>query len=235
MKILALDTSSITATVALLDGEKVLGEYTLNQKKTHSQRIMPMIEELLTSLELAPKDIDAFAVSLGPGSFTGLRIGIATITAMAHALDKVIVGVPTLEALAYNLYNSRGLVCPIIDAQRDLVYAALYKWEDGEMIELMEGDIIKVDDLLSKLEKEDDKIFFVGDGLERFSDTLKAGLGERFVLPPTKLRIPSAASVGEVAKLKIQKDIVYDILPIYMRRSEAEVEFEKRMMDQDAK
>lgn len=229
MKLLALDTSSITATVALLDDDKLMGEYTLNHKKNHSQKLMPMIEELLNSCSVKPKGIDVFAASIGPGSFTGLRIGIATMAAMAQALDKKVVGVPTLEALAYNLYNINGLICPIIDAQRDLVYTALYQWIDGYMVEIMKQQVISIDGLIDILKTKKERIFFIGDALEKFDQNLKDGLGQQFAIPPSKLLIPSASSVAEIAKIKIEKDIITDITPIYMRKSGAEVQYEKRM------
>lgn len=228
MKLLALDTSSKIATIALLDNDELMGEYTLNHKKSHSEKLMPMIEELLNSCNIKAKEIDVFAVSLGPGSFTGLRIGIATMATMAQALDKKIVGVPTLEALAYNLFNIKSLICPIIDGQRNLVYTGLYQWIDGNMVEIMEQQIIDIDELINIL-KEEEEIFFTGDGLERFSKKLQDGLGDQFAIPPSKLLIPSAASLAEVAKIKIEKNIKLDISPIYMRKSEAEVQYEKRM------
>ena len=229
MKLLALDTSSLTATVALLDDDKLMGEYTLNHKKNHSQKLMPMIEELLNSCSTKPKEIDVFAVSLGPGSFTGLRIGIATMTAMAQALDKEVVGVSTLEALAYNLFNIKGLICPIIDAQRDLVYTALYRWTDGNIEELMKQQVIDIHGLIDILKGKSEKIFFVGDALEKFGGNLKADLAQQFAVPPLRLLIPSASSVAEVAKIKIRENITTDMVPIYMRKSEAEVQYEKRM------
>lgn len=230
MKILALDTSSMTATVALLDEDKLIGEYTLNHKKNHSEKLMPMIEELLESCDTAPQDIDVFAVSLGPGSFTGLRIGIATMTAMAQALDKKVVGVPTLEALAFNLFNSEGLICPIIDAQRDLVYTAVYQWIDGNLVEVVEQQVLHMDELITILKEEDEKIFFVGDAIEKFSNMLEEKLGDQFNIPPKKFLIPTASSVGELAKLKIENGTVSsDITPIYMRKSAAEVQYEERM------
>lgn len=229
MKLLALDTSSMTATVALLDDDKLIGEYTLNHKKNHSQKLMPMIEELINSCDLTPKDIDVFAVSLGPGSFTGLRIGIATITTMAQALNKIVVGVPTLEALAFNLFNTQGLVCPIIDAQRDLVYTGLYQWIDGHIIEVIEQQVLHIDELIYRLKEEEEKIIFVGDALEKFHDILKHNLGEQFNVPPKRFLIPSASSVGEAAKVKIQNGLASDMTPIYMRKSAAEVQYEERM------
>lgn len=229
MKLLAIDTSSLTATVALLDGDKLTGEYTLNHKKNHSQKLMPMIKELLNSCDTKPKEIDVFAVSLGPGSFTGLRIGIATMAAMAQALDKSVVGVSTLETLAYSLFNIQGLICPIIDAQRDLVYTALYQWTDGNMTEIMEHQVISIDELVNILKGKSEKIFFTGDALDKFNSNLRDGLGHRFAVPLSRFLIPTASSVAELAKIKIQEGIKIDIVPIYMRKSEAEVQYEKRM------
>lgn len=229
MKLLALDTSSITATAALSEDNKLIGEYTLNHKKNHSVKLMPMIEELLNSCDTKPKEIDVFAVSVGPGSFTGLRIGIATMNAMAQALDKEVVGVSTLEALAYNLFNINGLICPIIDAQRDLVYMGLYRWIDGNMTEIMEQQVISIDKLICILKEKSERIFFVGDALERFGQNLEAGLGQQFTIPPSKLLIPSASSVAEVARIKMKNCIRKNIVPMYMRKSEAEVQYEKRM------
>lgn len=229
MKILALDTSSITATVALLDDNKLIGEYTLNYKKDHSQRLMPMIEGLLRACDTGVKEIDVFAVSLGPGSFTGLRIGIATMATMAQALDKQIVGVPTLEALAHNLHHINGLICPIIDGQRDQVYTGLYRWLNGKLVEIMENQLIKIDRLIDILGEKEDKIYFLGDGLDRFAESLREGLGDHFLLPPARLQIPSASTLGQVAKNKIKEGILLDIVPIYMRRSQAEIQYEKKM------
>lgn len=233
MKILALDTSSVTATVAVLDDDKIIGDYNLNHKKTHSRRLMPMIEELLKSCDLSPKDIDVFAVSLGPGSFTGLRIGIATTTSMAQALGKKVVGVPTLEALAFNLFNSRGLVCPIIDAQKDLVYTAVYKWVDGNMVEVVKQQVLNINELIEKLKMKNEEVFFLGDALEKFNELLKEELGEKFNLPPKRFLIPSAAAVGELAKIKIEKNISLEISPIYMRKSAAEVQYEEKMKNKE--
>lgn len=128
MKVLALDTSSIVASVAVMNDGILLGEYTLNHNKTHSQKLVPIIQQLLSDLELEPFDIDLFAVSKGPGSFTGLRIAITTAKAMAYALDKPIIGVPTLDILAHNISFCQHLICPIMDARNNRVYTALYKW-----------------------------------------------------------------------------------------------------------
>jgi tRNA threonylcarbamoyladenosine biosynthesis protein TsaB len=133
MRILAVDTSSNVASAAIVDDNKLVCECVLNNKLTHSQTLMPMIDEVFKKSELAPQDIDMFAVSSGPGSFTGLRIGVTTIKGLAHATDKPVCGVNTLEALAYNLPFCPYIIAPIMDARREQVYNAFYKWEDSKL------------------------------------------------------------------------------------------------------
>ena len=132
MKVLAIDTSSVVATCAVLEDKKVLGEYSLNQDMTHSERLVPMIKEVMDSLKFKIKDIDLFASAIGPGSFTGLRIGVSTINSFAHVVDKPVIGVSTLEALAFNLPNNE-IVVPMIDARRNRVYTGIYKWKNGKL------------------------------------------------------------------------------------------------------
>ena len=129
MKILAIDTSSAVASAAILEDGKLIAEYILNNKKTHSQKIMPMIDEIIKDSDLTINDIDVFAAAYGPGSFTGLRIGVATAKALAHAVNKPLVEVSTLEGIAYNAVYSDLLLCPIMDARRNQVYNAVYKSE----------------------------------------------------------------------------------------------------------
>lgn len=128
MKILALDSSGLVASVAVVEDDNLLGEYTINYKKTHSQTLLPMLDEVAKMIELDLNTVDVIAVSAGPGSFTGLRIGSATAKGLALALHKKIVSVPTVDALAYNLWNSPSLVCPLMDARRQQTYTGLYKF-----------------------------------------------------------------------------------------------------------
>lgn len=232
MKILALDTSSIVATAAVMDGEKLMGEYILNHKKTHSQKLMPMLQEILESCELSPKEIDVFAVTLGPGSFTGLRIGLATIKAMAQALDRPVVGVSTLESLAFNLVYCKGLICPIIDAQRDLVYTGTYQWQQMQLSKVMEEKVISINELIAALKDRKEEVLFVGDALEKFRDLIQEEMKELAVFPPAIVRMPRASSVGELARRKAEMGEMAkasEILPIYMRKSQAEKQWEERM------
>ena len=137
MRILALDSSGMVASVAVVEEEHVLAEYTLNYKKTHSQTLLPMLDEIAKQIELDLDTIDAIAVAAGPGSFTGLRIGSATAKGLGLALDKPIIPVPTVDGLAYNLYGVECLVCPLMDARRNQVYTGLYTFEGDKMINIM--------------------------------------------------------------------------------------------------
>ncbi|MBP5733988.1 MAG: tRNA (adenosine(37)-N6)-threonylcarbamoyltransferase complex dimerization subunit type 1 TsaB, partial [Lachnospiraceae bacterium] len=130
MKILGIDSSGLVASVAVTNDGVLLGEYTTNYKKTHSQTLLPMLDELKKMIELDLSTLDAIAISAGPGSFTGLRIGSATAKGLGLALDKPLIEVPTLEGLAYNLCGSNALVCPIMDARRNQVYTAVYEFEE---------------------------------------------------------------------------------------------------------
>ena len=232
MKILALDTSSIVATVAIMDGEKLMAEYTLNHRKTHSQKLMPILDELLKTCQLRPRDIDVFGVSLGPGSFTGLRIGLATIKAMAQALDKPVVGVSTLEGLAYNLAYSKDRICPIIDGQRDLVYTGLYQWDRDGLKGICQDKVIPIRDLLEKLKADGEAIIFVGDAVDKFREEIEEKMGSLAIFPPSMFAIARASSIAQLTRIRaLQGKLsgVHDILPIYMRKSQAEKQWEERM------
>lgn len=231
MKILALDTSSIVATVAVLDGEKLMAEYTLNHKKNHSEKLMPILEEILGSCDLSAKDIDVFAATLGPGSFTGLRIGLATIKAMAQALDKPVVGVSSLEGLAFNLIHCETLICPIVDAQRNLVYVGLYQWQQQEFTRVMEDKVVSIEELLKELKLRGEKVIFVGDAAEKFNVLIQEELKELAIFPPAIVRLAKASSIGELARRKAEMGMLQratEVLPLYMRKSQAEKQWEER-------
>ena len=151
MKILALDSSGIVASVAIVEDNTLLAEYTVNYKKTHSQTLLPMLDEVAKMTELDLSTIDAIAVAAGPGSFTGLRIGSATAKGLALALKKPLVAVPTVEALAYNLYDTNGLICPIMDARRNQVYTGIYRFENHKLVTLEDQMAVSITDLLDKL------------------------------------------------------------------------------------
>ncbi len=224
MKILAVDTSALTASVAVMDGETIKGEISFTTGLTHSQTIMPMVDELLKSLSLTCDDIDLFACSNGPGSFTGLRIGIGTIKGLAYGCGKEVVGVSTLEALAYNVASSGLLVAPIMDARRNQVYNALYKFHDGKIECIEPPRALSIEELAQSLPE---KTIFVGDGVKVYKDTLKKLMGENAVFSLPQHCLQSAASVCFAASLKEPCD-VNDLSVIYLRKPQAERELEEK-------
>lgn len=230
MKVLAVDTSSVVATCAVLDEEKIIGEYSLNQKLSHSEKLSPMIKELMDSLKLKIKDIDIFASAIGPGSFTGLRIGIATINSFAHVVDKPVIGVSTLEALAFNLPNN-DIVVPMMDARRDRVYTGIYKWINGELCNIMEPKVMKVRELINVINNNYDKVSVNGDGTLKYKKVLEDNLKDRIFFAPRGFNNCRATSVGELAILKYnagEVDNYFTLTPEYLRESQAQREYNKR-------
>ena len=231
MKVLAVDTSSSVAAVAVMDNDKLLGEYSINHKKTHSQRLMPMINELLDSLELTPNDIDLFAASSGPGSFTGLRIGVTTVKAMAYAVKKPVISVPTLDSLAYNVPVCDSLVCPIMDARNQQVFTAVYKWDEGKLLKITDYMGVHISELLLILKEKREKVVFLGDAVELHKNYLYENLGGKCEIAPGNLLLQKASSVAQIALLKALEgstDSCFDMVPFYLRKSQAERELEKR-------
>lgn len=229
MKILGLDTSTIMTTCAVLDGEKLIGEYSLSQSMSHSEKLVPMIKELLDSLDLRIKDIDLFATTVGPGSFTGLRIALSTIKAFAHIYDRPVVGISTMEALAFNLpYND--IVVPMLDARRNRVYSGIYKWNNDNLESILEADAFEIDILIEKLDKYN-SIVVNGDGSILYRDLLKEGLGERVSFAKVGDNMPRAASVCQIASKRFKEgkvDDYFSLTPDYLRPSQAERELKEK-------
>lgn len=224
MKILALDSSATVATVALCDDERLLAEYTVNNGNTHSETLLPMIESVLGNFSMTAKDIDLFAASIGPGSFTGVRIGAATVKGLAFSMDKPCVGVSTLEALAYNLIAHKGLICPVMNARRSQVYTALFH-SDGQTLErLMPDSAISIAELDAKLCEYGEEIMLCGDGYGITKSALqKTNTGTT----PERLIHQSAYSVAAVAYKNHKNGLSVsdsDLKVNYLRPSQAERE-----------
>lgn len=225
MKTLAVDTSSNVATVAVMDEDRLICEYILNHKTTHSQKLMPMIKEVLESCELTVNDIHFFSVALGPGSFTGLRIGVATVKTMAHAMNKPVVGVSTLDALAFGITYFEGIICPILDAKRDQVYTALYNWKNGSMERISEYMALSIDKLIELLKLKNENVIFLGDGTFAFRDILIGALGDFAHFSPVHSLMQRASLVAELALKRFkegQRDDCMTLVPFYLRKSQAE-------------
>ena len=224
MRILAIDSTANTSTVAVLEDDRLLSLFSANIKNTHSETLLPMVKSVLDTLKLTVSDIDAFAVSEGPGSFTGVRIGVATVKGLAFGKDKKCVGVSTIEALAQNLEGFEGIVCPIMNARRGQVYTGAFL--NGTRI--VEDQCMMLCDLIPMLEKHGVPVYFVGDGyslIEKMENPL-------FAKTPEVLRYQNAFSVGKVAYNKLMNgEFTTDegLRVEYLRKAQAEREREEKL------
>ena len=224
MKILALDSSAIVATVALCEDGKLLAEYTVNNGNTHSETLLPMVESLLKHFELSVSDIGLFAVSAGPGSFTGVRIGAATVKGLAFGMNTPCAEVSTLHALAQNLSVRDGLICPVMNARRSQVYTALFRSKDGKLERLMPDSAMAISELDGILTEYGEAVSFVGDG---YDITLAALEKTQAASVPERLRHQSAFSVATVAyeQFLLGNTVSDTALKVnYLRPSQAERE-----------
>ena len=234
MNILAIDSSGLTASVAIQTDGKLAAEYTVNNKKTHSQTLLPMIEEIMKSEGMEPEDIDGIAVSAGPGSFTGLRIGSATAKGLGLALDKPVAEVSTLQALAYNLYGNEGcVICPIMDARRQEVYTGAYEFVKAEtsymLRKVIEEQAIPLVDMLSKLVGIGKKVIFNGDAVPVYKDLIAENFKLEYAFAPSTCMYQRAASVAAIGEQKFLSGDVVSAdahTPVYLRKSQAEREME---------
>lgn len=224
MKILAIDTSALTATAAILSEDMLIGEISTTTKLTHSQTIMPMIDELLKKVSLDITDIDLFACSEGPGSFTGLRIGIGTIKGLAYGLGKPVVGVSTLEALAHNIDVTDLVICPIMDARRGQVYNGLYSYNGNTLECITEPRALSIEELCQELTE---RTIFVGDGVNVHKEKIKELLGNKAVFASPQNLLQRAGSVAYAA-LKKEAVSAEDLTAVYLRKPQAEREREER-------
>jgi tRNA threonylcarbamoyladenosine biosynthesis protein TsaB len=231
MKILAVETSTLLGGIAILDDVSgLIAEVKLNVKSTHSERLMTEIDHVMEKARLHVDEIDAFAVSIGPGSFTGLRIGVSTVKGFAYATGKPIVAVATLEALAWNFPYCRYPVCTVLDARKKEVYTAVFRWEDKGFRRVLDEMSVTIGRLLEYMDGEPaltgEKILFTGEGSELFHDTIKGRMGERALYPPADKMIPSPANVaylGLQKALRGEFSVPVSLVPFYIRKSEAEI------------
>lgn len=230
MKILGIDTTGQTASAALLEDDRLIAEFTLNYKLTHSQTIMPMIAEIIEKSETDKASIDCIACAAGPGSFTGLRIGAATAKGFALALDKPIVAVPTLDALAYNVFESGKIICPIMDARRNQVYAAFYMWENGRLLRLTDHMAESIERIIEIAEMLEQEVIFLGDGVPVHRARLEGN--EDFLFAPAHCNLQRAASVAALGRILAEEGMAKpgeELELIYLRKSQAEREREERL------
>lgn len=243
MRVLAIDSSGLTASVAIVEEEVTIAEYTVNYKKTHSQTLLPMIDEMVKMTETDLDTIDAIAVAGGPGSFTGLRIGSATAKGMGLALDKPLIHIPTVDGLAYNVYGCEDLICPIMDARRNQVYTGMYtfSWKAGEkenqclrepVFQVLKMQMaISVEELIRRLNNYGRRVVFVGDGVPVYKNVLAEGLKVPYTFAPAYMNRQRAAVVGTLG-IKYYKagkiETAMEHQPEYLRVSQAERERAER-------
>lgn len=225
--ILAIDSSSLVASVAIADEENIIAEYTVNLKKTHSQTLLPMIQEMFEMTGLDKKALKAIAVTEGPGSFTGLRIGAATAKGLALALEIPVIGVSTIETMANNFNYCNKLVCPIMDARRDQVYTGIYDCSAGQPKALVEDCAISIEQLIDRLTSMQQGVIFVGDGIPAFRETIDKTLTVEHYYARQNLNRQRASALAVLAFMRLAEGqtVSSDMFaPKYFRLSQAERE-----------
>lgn len=231
MTILALDSSGLVASAAVVRGDELIAEYTVNYKKTHSQTLLPMLDEIKKMTELDLTSVDAVAVAAGPGSFTGLRIGSATAKGLGMALGKPIAAVPTVDGLAYNLYGCEKIICPIMDARRKQVYTGIYRFvrEDGRFVLKREKEqcAVPIEEIVTALNEIGEEVIFLGDGVPVFREFLAEHMTVPYSFAPAHMNRQRAACIAVlgmeyVKQGKIQTAAEHE--PEYLRMSQAERE-----------
>ena len=231
MKILAIDTSASAGSVAISDNKKIIGEYFINTSLTHSRTLMPMIENLYKNTSTDISEIEAIAVNAGPGSFTGVRIGVAAAKGLAFQKDLPCISVSTLESMAYNLIFADCIICSVMDARCQQVYNANFK-SDGDTITRLCGDrALAIKELTEELKQYNEKIILVGDGAELCYNSMKEELSN-IHLAPENLRFQKASSTALIAFEKYNKNEALtsaELMPVYLRLPQAQRELKKKM------
>ena len=226
MRVLGIETTSNTCSTALIEKGRVINEVSIREGLVHSEKLIPLIEKMLRDTEWGIEDIEGIAVSTGPGSFTGIRIGVSTARALAQCLKIPLVGIASLDSLIYGIASKGILVCPIIDALRKEVYTSLYRGDRR----IIPYKLIFIDELLEfvkKIKKKDEKIVFLGEACDLYEDKIKKSLNDVEVLLPPK-RYAAAVKVALIGEKKIKrqnKSLYKNVLPFYIKRSEAEIKW----------
>ena len=231
MIILSIDSSTPVAGIAVSDGRKLLGEVMINTKNTHSEKLMPMVAQILDDLQMTIPQVDAVAVTCGPGSFTGLRIGMATAKGIVQGGEKKLIAIPTLDCLAQNLIHYPGIICPIMNAQKKQVYTAIYRSGIEKIERLSDYQAIEADKLAKQLVALGEPVWFVGDGVEAFAEVFASRLGEQCHFADGNMVLPRAGALAMLAADRAEQnqfDDLYQAELIYIRKSEAEVQWEAR-------
>lgn len=231
MKILGLDSSGLVASVAVVEDDNLLAEYTVNYKKTHSQTLLPMLDEIVSMIELDLESIDAVAVAGGPGSFTGLRIGSATAKGLGLALEKPLIQIPTVDGIAYNLCGAGDLVCPLMDARRSQTYTGVYEFEGNEMQVLVPQCAIGIDEIVDIVNSFERNVAFLGDGIPVFREYIRQYCRVSYRFAPAHMNKQRASAVAALALQYYKEGKVQTAAehrPDYLRLPQAERERRER-------
>lgn len=231
MKILGIDSSGLVASVALVIEEEMIAEYTINYKKTHSQTLLPMLDEIVKMTGFSLEDLDAIAVAGGPGSFTGLRIGAATAKGLGLALKKPIVSIPTVDGLAYNVFGTDRLICPIMDAKRNQVYTGLYESNRDSLQAISQQKAVMLDEIIEEINGMNREVIFLGDGVPVYKEQIGQKIKVPYLFAPahlSKQRAGSIATLGSIyySEGRIQTAMEHE--PVYLRLSQAERELQEK-------
>lgn len=232
MKILAVDTSNQVLSVALLNDKQIIGEITTNIAKNHSVRLMPAVEKLMKDVNVNPSELDRIIVAKGPGSYTGVRIGLATAKTMAWALNIPVIGVSSLEVLAYQGILFDGIICPFFDARRGLVYTGAYQWKNEKLETVMEEENILMTEWLEKLKESGEKVLFLSQDIEPFREVIAAYLQDKAVIADESFQLPRAAHLALLGKER-EADSVHALVPNYLRLAEAEANWQKQQKEKE--
>jgi len=232
VKILGIDTSTSCGSIGLMDDEKVISDYLLDIPVTHSERLLGAIELVLREARCPIETLDGWAISLGPGSFTGLRIGVSTVKGLAFATGKPVVGVSTLDVLASQIPPTTYLICPILDARKKEVYAAFYRYGEGNSLKRLSAHLaIRPDDLAEKIKEQ---TIFLGNGVKTYREFLLSILPSLVIFPPAPLHLSHGSTVAKLGYELLKKGESLDIsafAPIYVRPSEAEIKWQETHSD----
>lgn len=223
MKLLAIETSTMVGGVAILNDDILVAESRINVKAAHSERIVSEIDHVLAQSGLKVDDINVFAISIGPGSFTGLRVGLSTVKGLVYAMGKKLVSIPSLEAFAWNIPFSRYLICPLLDARKKEVYAGIFKWTGNGFMRIMDEQPIKIDNLMSGL---NETTIFLGEGAIIYKENIKKRLGSMAIFAQPQKMVPSPSNVAYLGMMKAKSGEFEDLIklvPMYLRKSEAEI------------
>jgi len=231
LKILGIDTSTKFCNLGLIEDENILIEYTINGlKKKHSSILVPAIKDLLKTIDLKIEEINGIAVSIGPGSFTGLRIGLGVAKGLCYARSLPLLGIPTLDAMAFPLKEIPSLICPVLESKKDEIYDVVFRGGDN-LHRFMDYKCEDIQSLLARLSLLKEKIIFLGDGIKKYRDIIKEKLGKDALFIDSQINLPIATNIAILGLNKLKKreeDDISTLSPFYLRKSQAEIVWEKK-------